>query len=182
MLCILGLLASYLSHILKQMTCLFSQAFVEDWAGVFLHGIPSGNRLLILNETGLGSVNGCKNIIQVHEIYETFHRSWHSAHVKFSYLMTFSHLISQNQLLTKGMVILRDKIRFYEGTTKRGLNTLCGGQHQYIKLNRTVLFGLPLCGHCRSEVTWLSGRNLGLLLLWCSLDVAGHLPPSSGTS
>lgn len=33
--------------------------------------------------------------------------------------MTFPHSNSQNQLLTKGMVILRDKIRFYEGITSR---------------------------------------------------------------
>lgn len=29
----------------------------------------------------------------------------------------FFYCFSQNQLLTKGMVILRDKIRFYEGET-----------------------------------------------------------------
>ena len=33
---------------------------------------------------------------------------------------------------------------------------------------------------CRSEVTRLSGRDLGLLLLRCSVHAAGHLSPSSG--
>lgn len=39
--------------------------------------------------------------------------------------------VSQNQLLTKGMVILRDKIRFYEGVAdgRRALNGVHGGLH-----------------------------------------------------
>lgn len=69
------------------------------------------------------------------------------------------------------MVILRDKIRFYEGVIDRrkALNEIQGGPC------------LRLLWLCRSEVTGLSGRDLGLLFLWRPLHAAGHLPPSSGT-
>lgn len=40
---------------------------------------------------------------------------------------------------------------------------------------------LRLLWLCRSEVTGLSGRDLGLLLLRRPVYAAGHLPPSSGT-
>lgn len=56
-----------------------------------------------------------------------------------------------------------------------GLNTFC------MVCAGELSFNQLLCDWCRSEVTRLSGRDLGLLLLWCSLDAAGHLPSGSGT-
>lgn len=43
-------------------------------------------------------------------------------------LITSAHCVLQNQLLTKGMVILRDKIRFYEGGTAVKLTMFCVSQ------------------------------------------------------
>lgn len=96
---------------------------------------------------------------------------------KTVYWMASFHWISQNQLLTKGMVILRDKIRFYEGMSDwiRALNNFRRGVCQRVK---GVFW---LCDRYRSEVTRLSGRDLGFLFLRRSLDAAGHLPSSSGT-
>lgn len=104
---------------------IFPQASVEDWAGVLLHRIPSGNRLLLLNEIGLWSVQGCKTSFR----WDLF--------IRCLYLMASFHCISQNQLLTKGMVILRDKIRFYEGTTDwiNSLNTFCRGKFSFYQLS-----------------------------------------------
>lgn len=77
------------------------------------------------------------------------------------------------------MVILRDKIRFYEGMTDRKscLNPVVVVCVSELSFNQLYFLAM----WCRSEVTRLSGRDLGLLLLWCSLDAAGHLPSGSGT-
>lgn len=122
----------------------FPQASVKDRAGLFLHRISSGKPSLTF--TNNSCVLSC------------------CAFRNRRYMC-----VSQNQLLTKGMVILRDKIRFYEGVSDwtKAPNKIQGGW----------------CSLClsRSEVTGLSGRDLGLLFLRCPLHAAGHLPPSSGT-
>lgn len=77
--------------------------------------------------------------------------------------MTASLCAFQNQLLTKGMVILRDKIRFYEGESGPAAGTQC----------RAALLAGTAAGRC--------GQRPGLVAPQVSLGNPGwHRQPCLG--
>lgn len=113
---------------------MFPQASIEDRAGVLLHRIPSGTWLHTINMHSLFLYDYCCRVQQ-------FTLSCGVVASLMFLLMGYFHCISQNQLLTKGMVILRDKIRFYEGMSDwmKGLNASSSGLWQNVGLQWTVV-------------------------------------------